>query len=145
MYEKSQKLSSENFKLLIGVQKETFQEMLTCLNVAYQRQHRQGGRPRKLRMEDQLMMTLRHLRYYPTQRLLAFDFGVGVATVHATLTWVEDTLRSSGLFELDKLEAPSSLAIDVTESPIQRPKKTKEKATQAKRKTIQSKHKLPSI
>ncbi|MBF0819974.1 IS5/IS1182 family transposase, partial [Streptococcus acidominimus] len=25
MYEKSQKLSSENFKLLIGVQKETFQ------------------------------------------------------------------------------------------------------------------------
>ncbi|MGT2965362.1 IS5/IS1182 family transposase, partial [Streptococcus acidominimus] len=26
MYEKSQKLSSENFKLLIGVQKETFQE-----------------------------------------------------------------------------------------------------------------------
>ncbi|MBF0819903.1 IS5/IS1182 family transposase, partial [Streptococcus acidominimus] len=31
MYEKAQKLSSENFKLLIGVQKETFQEMLTCL------------------------------------------------------------------------------------------------------------------
>ncbi|MBF0819984.1 IS5/IS1182 family transposase, partial [Streptococcus acidominimus] len=26
MYEKAQKLSSENFNLLIGVQKETFQE-----------------------------------------------------------------------------------------------------------------------
>ncbi|WP_088848954.1 transposase family protein [Streptococcus pneumoniae] len=32
------------------------------------------GRPRSLPMEDQLIMTLRYLRYYPTQRLLAFDF-----------------------------------------------------------------------
>lgn len=122
MYEKAQKLSSENFKLVIGVRKETFQEMLTCLNVAYKSQHRQGGRARKLSMEEQLMMTLRHLRYYPTQRLLAFDFSVGVATANVTLTWVENTLRSSGLFELDNLEAPSILTIDVIESPIQRPK-----------------------
>ncbi|AER16981.1 hypothetical protein SSUD9_0769 [Streptococcus suis D9] len=33
-------------------------------------------------MEEQLIMTLRYLRYYPTQCLLAFDFGVGVATVN---------------------------------------------------------------
>lgn len=78
-------------------------------------------------MEEKLIMTLRYLRYYPTQRLLAFDFGVGVATVNETITWVEDTLRSSGLFNLDHLEAPSAtVAIDVTESPIQRPKKPKQ-------------------
>ena len=124
-YEKALKLNSENFKLLIGVKKATFQLMLDCLTDAYQAQHRKGGRPRRLSMEDQLIMTLRYLRYYPTQRLLAFDFGVGVATVNETITWVEDTLRSSGLFDLDHLEAPSAtVAIDVTESPIQRPKKT---------------------
>ena len=73
------------------------------------------------------MMTLRYLRYYPTQRLLVFDFGVGVGTVNAIITWVEDTLRASGSFDLDQLKAPSAtLAIDVTESPIQRPKKTKD-------------------
>lgn len=78
-------------------------------------------------MEEQLIMTLRYLRYYPIQRLLAFDFGVGMATVNETITWVEDTLRSSGLFNLDHLEAPSAtVAIDVTESPIQRPKKPKQ-------------------
>ncbi|MDS4706038.1 transposase family protein, partial [Streptococcus pneumoniae] len=69
----------------------TFQLMLEHLNSAYQIQHRKGGRPRSLPMEDQL-----YLRYYPTQRLLAFDFGVGVATVNAIITWVEDTLRASG-------------------------------------------------
>ncbi|VRD36440.1 transposase [Streptococcus pneumoniae] len=125
VYDKAQKLNSKNFKLLIGVKKETFQLMLEHLNSAYQIQHRKGGRPRSLPMEDQLIMTLRYLRYYPTQRLLAFDFGVGVATVNAIITWVEDTLRASGSFDLDHLEAPSAaVAIDVTESPIQRPKKT---------------------
>lgn len=125
VYEKALKLNSENFKLLIGVKKSAFL-MLEHLNAAYRAQHQKGGRTRRLSMEDQLIMTLRYLRYYPTQRLLAFDFGVGVATVNATITWVEDTLRASGSFNLDHLEAPSaSVAIDVMESPIQRPQKTK--------------------
>ncbi|CYW11926.1 transposase [Streptococcus suis] len=81
-YEKVLKLNSENFKLLIGVKKATFQLMLDRLTDAYQEQHRKGGCPRRLSMEEQLIMTLRYLRYYPTQCLLAFDFGVGVATVN---------------------------------------------------------------
>lgn len=56
--------------------------MLDCLTDAYQEQHRKGGYPRRLSMEEQLIMTLRYLRYYSTQCLLAFDFGVGVATVN---------------------------------------------------------------
>ncbi|EGJ13290.1 transcriptional regulator, MarR family domain protein [Streptococcus pneumoniae GA47368] len=140
VYDKAQKLNSKNFKLLIGVKKETFQLMLEHLNSAYQIQHRKGGRPRSLPMEDQLIMTLRYLRYYPTQRLLAFDFGVGVATVNAIITWVEDTLRASGSFDLDHLEAPSAaVAIDVTESPIQRPKKqSKNYSGKKKRHTLKT-------
>ncbi|HFH1868279.1 TPA: IS5/IS1182 family transposase, partial [Streptococcus pneumoniae] len=48
VYDKAQKLNSKNFKLLIGVKKETFQLMLEHLNSAYQIQHRKGGRPRSL-------------------------------------------------------------------------------------------------
>ncbi len=77
-------------------------------------------------MEDQLIMKLRYLRYHPTQRLLAFDFGVDVATVNAIRTWVEDTLRATGSFDLDHLEAQSAaVALDVTDSTIKRPKQTK--------------------
>lgn len=39
-YEKALKLNSENFKLLIGFKKATFQLMLDCLTDAYQEQHR---------------------------------------------------------------------------------------------------------
>lgn len=113
---------------MIGVKKVTFEAMISCRDTAYKTKHRKGGCPEKLSLEEQLIMTLRYLCHYPTQRLLAFDFGVGVATVNETITWVEDTLRSSGLFDLDNLEAPSAtMAIDVTESPIQRPKKKQSK------------------
>lgn len=54
--------------------------------------------------ENQLMMTLLYLRYYP----LAFDFGVSVATVNAT-TWVEDALRVSELFEFRLFESSKCL------------------------------------
>lgn len=57
-----------------------------------------------------------------------------MATVNETIAWVEDTLCSSSLFELDDLEAPSTImATDVTESPIQRPKKAKARITLVKR------------
>lgn len=39
-----------------------------------------------------------------TQRLLAFDFGNGIATVNKTITWRADILLSSSRFYLDKLE-----------------------------------------
>ncbi len=39
VYDKAQKLNSKNFKLLIGVKKETFQLMLEHLNSAYHPNH----------------------------------------------------------------------------------------------------------
>ncbi len=86
VYDKAQKLNSKNFKLFIGIKKETFQLMLEHLNSAYQIQHRKGTHPHSMPMEHQHIMTLRNLRYYPTQRLLTFDLGVDVATVNAIIT-----------------------------------------------------------
>lgn len=112
--------------------------MISYRDTVYKTKHRKGGRPKKLSLKEQLIMTLRYLRHYPTQRLLAFDFGV--ATVNEAITWGEDTLRSSGLFDLDNSEAPSAtMAIDVTESPIQRPKKqSKNYSGKKKRHTIKT-------
>jgi len=51
-----------------------------------------------------LILILSYSLYYPTQRLLAFDFGNGIATVNKTITWGEDILLSSSRFYLDNLE-----------------------------------------
>ncbi len=85
-------------------------------------------------MENQLIMNLRYLRYYENKSLLEFDFDIDVATVNGMINWMKDTLGDSGSFDLNYLEdLNTDVAIDVTESSIQRPKKIKAKIILVKR------------
>ncbi len=89
------------------------------------------------------MLTLKYHRYYITQKALAFEFGVGEATVCDTIRWVEGTLIKDGTFSLpgkkalledDSIEV---VLVDVTECPIERPQKNIESTIPAKRKGTQ--------
>jgi len=130
LYEKAFALKDEDFKQIIGITKETFETMLIILRKAYGEKHKRRGRHTKLPLEDQLFMSLKYWRQYITQKELAFEFEVGEATAHDYIVWVENTLIKSGAFSLpgkkalledDNIEI---VLVDVTESPIERPKKT---------------------
>jgi transposase len=75
-------------------------------------------------------MSLKYWRQYVTQKELAFEFEVGEATVHDWIVWTEDTLVKCGKFALPGKKALLEdteievVLVDVTESPIERPKKT---------------------
>lgn len=146
-YEKAIKLTDEDFKQIIGVQKETFASMLDILQEAFAKKHERGGRPSKLSIEDQLFMSIKYWRQYVTQKELAFEFEIGEATVHDTIVWVEDTLVKNGQFSLPGKKALLDdteievILVDVTESPIERPKKNSVSGIPAKRNATQSKHK----
>lgn len=140
-YAKAERLSDKDFKQIIGVKKVTFDAMVKILKEAYARKPKKwrGGRKKKLTMENQLLMTLKYLRQYVTQKELAFEFEIGEATVCNTIRWVEDTLIKDGSFSLpgkkvlledDKIEV---VLVDVTECPVERPQKNKENGTPAKR------------
>lgn len=142
IYEKAAKLNDKDFKEIIGVKRTTFDAMLKILKDAYSARPRKwrGGRKKKLSIEEQLILTLKYYRYYVTQKALAFEFGVGEATVCDTIRWVEDTLVKDGTFSLpgkktlledDSIEV---VLVDVTECPIERPQKNSENTTPAKRK-----------
>ena len=146
-YEKASKLSSEDFKQLFGVKKETFDTMVTVLKVAYAAKHKRRGRHTKLSLEDQLFMSLKYWRQYVTQKELSYEFEVGEATTHDTIVWVENTLVKSGKFRLPGKKALygedtniEAVLVDVTESPVERPKKTRKDTTAAKRNTTLKKH-----
>ena len=140
-YAKAERLSDKDFKQIIGVKKVTFDAMVKILKEAYARKPKKwrGGRKKKLTMENQLLMTLKYLRQYVTQKELAFEFEIGEATVCNTIRWVEDTLIKDGSFSLpgkkvlledDNIEV---VLVDVTECPVERPQKNKENGTPAKR------------
>jgi len=142
-YEKTKRLKDTDFKQLIGVKRETFAEMVKVLGISYAKKHAKGGRKPKLTLEEQLLMTLKYLRQYVTQKELAYEFEVGEATVHDTIEWVENTLVKADKFKLpgrkalledDSIEI---ILVDVMECPIERPKKNREDGTRGKRRNTQ--------
>ena len=138
-YEKAVRLSEDDFKQIVGVKKETFDAMVEVLSNAYAEKHKRRGRHAKMSIEDQLFMSLKYWRQYVTQKELAFEFEVGEATTHDVIVWVENTLVKSGKFSLPGKKALLDdneieiVVVDVTESPIERPKKNNVSGTQAKR------------
>jgi hypothetical protein len=129
---KALELSNTKFKRLFGVKIETFGRMLKILQEAFGELHKQGGKPpTKLQVEDKLLLTLQYWREYRTMEHLAYEYGVVKSAVHSSMVWVENTLIREGTFRLPGKNAliagenkPETVLVDVTESPIERPKKT---------------------
>ena len=139
-YEKAARLSDRNFKQIVGVKRDTFNEMVDVLREAYFEKHKRRGRHSKLSIEDQLFLSLKYWRQYVTQKELAFEFEVGEATVHDTIEWVENTLVKDDKFKLpgkkvlledDSIEV---ILVDVMECPVERPKKNSGNGIRGKRK-----------
>ncbi len=142
-HEKIKDYEKEKFKRLTGVKKETFSKMLSVLEAEL----RDFGRPPKLNRADQLLMTLMYWREYRTQFHIAETYGVSESTVCRTLKKVEDGLIKSGQFRLpgkktlqDSETIIEVIVVDVAEQAIERPKKSKNYHTAAKRSVTPKKH-----
>jgi hypothetical protein len=117
------------FKRLYGVKPDIFHKMLVILQKEFDALHKNGGKPPKLTPEDKLYLTLKYLREYRTMDSIAAEYGVCKGTVCLAIQWVENTLVKDGTFALPekkvqkrKSESIQYIAVDVTESPINRPK-----------------------
>ena len=92
-------------------------------------------------------MTLMYWREYRTQFHIAGSYGISEATVCRTINQVEEALVRSGEFRLPGKKAlqPSDtilevVLVDVSEQPIERPKKSKNGTIAAKRNVTLRKH-----
>ena len=135
-YETVQKLKDEDFKRSTGVSRAMFEKMLVVVKNGL----RDFGRTPKLNRADQLLMTLMYWREYRTEFHIGLTYGVSEATVCRTIKKIEDILMKSGEFRLPGRKAlqPSDtlievVLIDATEQPIERPKKSNDGITAAKR------------
>lgn len=141
-YEQVKSLKSEDFKRLCGVRPETFRQMIEVVR-SQSTPKRKTGRPGKLSLEDQLLMTLEYWREYRTYFHIGQSWGVNESTAYRIIRKVEDILSNSRTFTLPgkkKLQTSDSqikvVVVDVTESPIERPKKNKSIFTVEKRNDI---------
>jgi hypothetical protein len=98
------------------------------------------GRPAKLAVEDQVLLTLEYWREYRTLFHLAKSWGLHESSVCRTIRRVEDILTKSQAFRLPgrKQLQPTDhriefIVVDVAETPVERPKKRSNATTAARR------------
>ena len=140
---KTREVKEQTFKRLFGVNSGPFEKMKSMLQKEYDRQHQKGGSTAKLSIEDKLTITLTYYREYRTMESIGADYQVSKSTVCQTVQWVENTLSKDETFKLPGKKVLTgipqkikSIVVDVTESPIQRPQKTKKRIIQGKRSGI---------
>lgn len=82
-YEQVKNLKPEEFKRLCGVRRATFAQMVEVVQAQSQAKQK-TGRPGKLSLEDQLLMTLEYLREYRTYFHIGQTWGVNESTAYRT-------------------------------------------------------------
>jgi hypothetical protein len=140
-FETVKDLDDEKFRRLTGVKRLTFDKMVGILDQSIKTRKFTNGRKRKLSLENSLLMTLEYIREYRTYFHVSQSYGVSESTTYKTVRWVEETLIQHPDFALPGRKALLKsdmeydvILIDATETPIERPKKSKSIFTQEKRK-----------
>lgn len=126
----------KQFVRLTGVKRRVFELMVEVVAGA----QREFGRPRKLSVEDQVLLSLCYWREYRSQFHVASSFGVSEATVCRTVKKVENVLLQDKRFHLPGKKALREgsldltvIVVDATEQRIERPQKNSAASTQARR------------
>lgn len=124
--------SDDEFRRITGIKKTTFVLLCELLEPSWQARRIAGGPKPKLKLENQLLLALSYWRNYGTYLETGAKYGVSETRAWAICRWVEDTLihekalRLPGKKQLlagkDKYEI---VVFDVTECPIERPKRKK--------------------
>lgn len=131
-FEQIESLSPELFKRYCGIKPDTFVKICEFVRDELRRVRKKSGRPCKLSVEDQVLLTLEYWREYPTQFHLAQRWRLSEATVSRTIEKIENLLKNCRHLKLPgkKVLRESEntfefVIVDVTETPIERPKKNK--------------------
>lgn len=137
------------FRRLTGVKRSTFEKMTHILEEAERIKKALGGKANRLSIQDRLLMALEYLREYRTYFHVASSYGLCESACYKNIRWVENTLIKHPDFALPGRKALLKsdmeyevVLIDATESPIERPKKSKGGTIQERKKDILSRHKL---
>jgi hypothetical protein len=141
-YEQVKNLDTPEFKRLCGVTPETFTQMVKVV-AAEKVLAKKTGRPSKLSIEDQVLMTLEYWREYRTHFHMSVSWGLDESNVRKNISKIENILIKSGLFRLDGRRQAIELdpeeetvVVDVAEHEIERPKKNRKGITVASKNAI---------
>jgi len=132
-YAHMQNRSPKIFKRSVGISRKTFRRLLKKIAkfIAHEKKDnplKQRGKKSSISLADKILLTFYYLRDYPSFLKLGQSFGISQSSAQKIFQRF-----SSILLKLVKIENKQALventfeaiAIDVTEQPIERPKKNR--------------------
>lgn len=133
------KLSSKEYKRLMGIDRVTYFLMECTLKKAYKKKHTKGGKPSKFTIHDKIVIFLIYMKNYYAMEDLAFQFETTKSVICEIIHWIIDELLKNKNFTLFgskcvKNEDSENRLIDVTEIRIERPKYNQKKKYSGKKK-----------
>lgn len=141
-FEELSELKEEHFKRLTGIKRLTFNKMIEILEKADKEKMKNGGSPHKLKLEDRLLMSLEYWREYRTYFHISTSYGISESSCYRNIVWIENVLIKDGTFSLPGKKVllfpnmeQEIVAVDATETPIERPKKNRKNIFQARKKS----------
>lgn len=142
------KQTDSNFKRLVGVKRETYETMVSevkRINLLQPKKiaGKKRGPKDKLNWYDKVLMMLMYYREYRTFAHIAATYNISEAQCWRIVTTLEKWLIKSNIFHLPGKKKLTEgdvewevVLVDVSEHPIERPKKNKNNITPVKRKNI---------
>jgi hypothetical protein len=129
-WNKIKRLPTKQFNRVVGIKKTTAEKLIDLLKPDWNARRKSGGAKPKLGLEDQLLLALSYWRQYGTYLETGARFGVSESAAWTICRWVEDSLKKKKVLHLPgKKELLKSkdkpVIFDVTECPIERPKRKK--------------------
>lgn len=137
------KLSDEEFRRLVGIKRDTYNEIVIFLKNRIAEKLKFGGKKHKLSVENQTLLTFEYLREYRTFFHISKSYQIAESTTYRIFKWVSSEIYKN--FELDDFRKKNSklsdnefgiLIVDATESPIERPKTEQKKFYSGKKNDI---------
>ena len=142
-YDGLKDFNDEEFRRLTGVMRKTFEKMVNILKEEELKKKAAGGKPNNLKMEDRVLMALEYMREYRTYFHIGASYGISESSAYRNIKWIEDILIKHQDFGLPGKKALvrtdmeyEVVLIDATETPCERPKKSKNIITPARKKDI---------
>jgi hypothetical protein len=136
-------INDTHFRRLVGVKRPVFEKMVAVVTEYKEkhRKHKNRGRPPRLTIADLVLVMLMYYREYRTFFHVGRSYGMSEGQCYRIVTKIESILIASELFHLPgKKKLIESgvefevVIVDVTESPVERPKKNSGNITRARKK-----------
>ena len=145
-YKDIQGITETHFRRLVGVKRPVFEKMVAVVTDYKEkhRKHKNRGRPLKLTIADLVLVMLMYYREYRTFFHVGRSYGMSEGQCYRIVIKIESILIASKLFHLPGKKKLTEngvefevVIVDVTESPVERPKKNSGNIIPARKKGTQ--------